>query len=210
MSAESAVTNPHAPATEAASASSGSDTASRSLAGCQLPVSRIALTGFMAAGKTTVGRLLASRLCLPFADVDEHIEQTVGMTVPEIFLNHGEPGFRELEHQAIARLLSAGSLVLAMGGGAIEDDRTRTLLLTSANLRLVYLDASFETALERCGPAETSSRPVLADRVNLRARYQKRLPLYRQSHHTIAVDNLTPEQVADAVLRALQAVPEPD
>ncbi len=79
----------------------------------------IVLIGFMGAGKTTVGRLLAARLGLPFADTDVIIEQRAGRPIREIFATEGETGFRALEHQVTARLLAGSETVLALGGGAV-------------------------------------------------------------------------------------------
>lgn len=175
-----------------------------------LPLSprRIVLTGFMAAGKTTVGRILAQQLGWPFRDVDAEIEASSGLTVPEIFRIHGEPHFRELEHAAIHRLVAAdplmpSRLILALGGGAIEHPHTRALLLGSPSIHLVNLEVSLETALARSGPAGATDRPVLADRSTLEARYHSRLPLYRHAHQTISVDVLAPDAVAEAILKHL-------
>jgi shikimate kinase len=103
-------------------------------------------------------------------------------------------------------MLVVEPLVLALGGGAIEDSRTRDLLLDPTSIHLVNLEASLETTLARCGPADSiaATRPVLADRANVEKRYQSRLPLYRQSHQTVLVDLLTPHEVAEAILRYLQ------
>jgi shikimate kinase len=168
---------------------------------------RIVLTGFMAAGKTTVGRILAQRLDWPFRDVDTEIEASTGLSVPEIFRIHGEPHFRELEHATIRRLLVADPLILALGGGAIEDPHTRALLLGSPSIHMVNLEASLDTALARSGPAGSDTRPVLSDRANLEARYHSRRPLYRQSHQTVSVDDLAPEAVAEAILLHLHLSP---
>jgi shikimate kinase len=88
----------------------------------------IVLVGFMGAGKTTVGHLLAARLGLPFADSDQVIEQRARRPVRQIFAEDGEPTFRALEHQVIAELLDGPALVLALGGGAAEHPLTRALL----------------------------------------------------------------------------------
>jgi|HubBroStandDraft_5_1064220.scaffolds.fasta_scaffold158683_1 shikimate kinase len=162
-------------------------------------IDRIVLTGFMGAGKTTVGNLLAARLAWRFVDVDVQIEAVAGATIAQLFIDRGEPWFRQLEHETIRRLLNAESLVLALGGGAIEDDRTLRLLLSAQGTRLVHLEASLETVLERCQGTE-SLRPVLQDKPNLEARYLRRLPLYRQAHLTLAVDTLSPHAAADAIL----------
>ena len=88
----------------------------------------IVLVGMMGAGKSSVGRRLATRLGLAFADADTEIETAAGMTIAEIFARHGEPYFRAGEARVIARLLDHGPQVLATGGGAIMDQRTRDLI----------------------------------------------------------------------------------
>jgi len=163
---------------------------------------RIVLTGFMGAGKSTVGRLLARQLDWRFIDVDDQIEATAGASIAELFRAHGEPWFRELEHQTIRQLAGEDQLVLGLGGGAIEDPRTRTLLLATEGTRLVHLEATLETVLLRCRGTE-NIRPILADRLNLEARYQRRLPLYRLAHLTLNVDNLSPEAAANALLEKI-------
>jgi shikimate kinase len=165
---------------------------------------RIVLTGFMGSGKTTAGPLVAERLGWSFVDVDDVIEAEAGCTISELFRRDGETAFRERERATIARLAGGESLVLALGGGAIEDARTRSLLLTAPGTLMVHLEIELATALARCGGTE-HLRPVLADRENLAGRYARRLPLYRTAHLSIAVDVLTPEQVAESIVRAASA-----
>lgn len=162
---------------------------------------RIVLTGFMGSGKSTVGPLVAARLGWRFIDVDDVIEAEAGMSIVEIFARHGEPRFRELEHDIIARLAAQDKLVLALGGGAVETEATRTLLASGEGTLLVHLEVQLTTTLARCGGTE-GTRPVLADQANLAKRYERRLPLYRTSHFSIPVDNLTPNEVAEAIVRA--------
>ena len=156
----------------------------------------------MGSGKSTVGPLLAARLGWKFIDADDAIVAETGTPIHEFFARHGEPAFRKHEQEAIARLIAEDSLVLALGGGAIETTATRNLLLSHPGTILIHLEAMLETSLARCSGTE-GTRPVLADAANLRARYEKRLPLYRMAHLSIAVDALTPQQAADAIQRAL-------
>ena len=131
------------------------------------------------------------------------IESQAGATIADLFASHGEAAFRDREHATIARLAAADALVLALGGGAIERAETRELLLTAPGTLLVHLEVELVTTLARCAGTE-STRPILADQVNLASRYSRRLPLYRSAHVSIAVDALTPEQVTDAVLHAAE------
>jgi shikimate kinase len=164
-----------------------------------VPHRRIVLTGFMGSGKTTVGPLVAQRLGWSFVDVDDVIAAEAGLAIPEIFQREGEEAFRERERAAIARLAGGEGLVLALGGGAIEDAATRALLLGAPDTLVVHLAVEFETALARCRGTE-HLRPVLAGEVNLASRYERRLPLYRMAHVSISVDALTPEQAAEAII----------
>ncbi len=162
---------------------------------------RIVLTGFMGSGKSTVGPLLAERLGWKFVDADDAIAAEAGCAIPEIFAREGEAAFREREGATIARLASEETLVLALGGGAIESEATRSLLLHAPETLLIHLEVELATTLERCRGTE-HLRPILADQANLAGRYLRRLPLYRTAHVSIAVDTLTPDQVVDAILRA--------
>ena len=162
---------------------------------------RIVLTGFMGSGKTTLGPLVAARLGWSFIDVDDVIEAEAGTTIAELFARHGEAAFRERERATIARLAAGDSLVLALGGGAIEHQATRTLLLAAPGTLLVHLEVELATTLNRCQGTE-QTRPILADHANLARRYQRRLPLYRTAHVSIPVDALTPDQAVDAILHA--------
>ena len=162
---------------------------------------RIVLTGFMGSGKTTVGALLAQRLGWRFADVDDVIETEAGCSIAEIFAREGEPAFRRRERAAIARLAGGDGLVLAVGGGAIEDAETRALLIAMPGGVLVHLEVELATTLARCRGTE-HLRPILADDANLASRYRRRLPLYRMAQVSIPADKLTPEEVVDAVIGA--------
>jgi shikimate kinase len=162
---------------------------------------RIVLTGFMGSGKSTVGPLIAARLGWSFFDVDDVIESEAGTTIAEIFARHGEAAFRKQEQETIARLAAGDALVLALGGGAIENEATRALLLATPGTLLVHLEVELATTLARCRGTE-QTRPILADQANLAARYQRRLPLYRMAHVSIPVDALTPQQAVDRILSA--------
>ena len=155
----------------------------------------------MGSGKSTVGPLVAARLGWHFVDVDNVIEAEAGAAIADIFARHGEGAFRDREHATIAHLVTEEAVVLALGGGAIEREDTRMLLLNAPGTLLVHLEVELSTTLSRCTGTE-NTRPILADQANLAVRYLRRLPLYRMAHVSVRSDSLTPDQVADSVLTA--------
>jgi shikimate kinase len=158
----------------------------------------IVLVGFMGAGKTTVGHLLAAALHVPFLDSDHVIEARTGRAIPEIFSADGEPAFRALEHEVIADLLRGPDVILALGGGGAEHDETRKLL---ASVPVVFLRVSYSSALARIGG--DGNRPMLA-RADLPAVYARRQAAYESVATTIVdVDDLDPEAIAKQVLASL-------
>jgi shikimate kinase len=121
----------------------------------------VALVGMMGAGKTSIGKRLAARLEVPFADADHHIEAAAGMTVAEIFAKYGEPEFRRLERSVIARLLGANPHVLATGGGATMDESTRAKMKSTAFT--IWLKAPVDVLLGRVKKRQEhdQTRPLL-------------------------------------------------
>jgi shikimate kinase len=156
----------------------------------------IVLIGFMGAGKTTVGQLLAARLGLPFADADAVIEDRAGTPVPDIFAERGEPAFRALEHETIAALLTGPRAVLALGGGAVEHEQTRRLLRAAEEV--VYLDISYQGALDRLG--HDNSRPMLR-RPDLAGVYRRRLSAYQAAATlTVSTEGRPPGHVCAEIM----------
>ncbi len=140
---------------------------------------RIVLTGFMGAGKSTVGRLLAERLGWQFLDLDTLIEERTGLTIAQVIERDGEAAFRRLESQALATALGRKQVVLALGGGVAEILTNRLLLEQTPATLTVFLDAPFAVLVERCLQQENAAvRPFLADRARAEARYHRRLPHY--------------------------------
>jgi shikimate kinase len=171
-------------------------------------ITGIVLTGFMGAGKTTAGALLAERLGWRFADSDRLVELRAGITVAEIFERQGEAAFRAMEAETIRASAGAERLVLALGGGALESDATREYLAALPAVRVVFLEAPFDTLVERCaGQADAPVRPVLRDRERLAARWQARQPVYRQAHLTVATAGRTPEEVVACILKEFFSAP---
>lgn len=117
----------------------------------------VVLVGPMGAGKSTVATALGELLGVPVADTDAWVEARAGDTVAALFATRGEPGFRELEHHAVTAALRTHRGVLALGGGAVLDPRTRAAL---RGRRVVFLDVSADEALRRM--PQTADRPLLA------------------------------------------------
>jgi shikimate kinase len=175
-----------------------------------LPVDlrRIVLTGFMGAGKTTVGRLLAAALGWDFLDLDAHVEARANASIPDIFAAHGEQRFRQLESSALANALSRRATVLALGGGALEQLTNRLLLEQTPGTLVIHLDAPFPTLYDRCMLQSFASpeqiRPILASAAEAEARYNQRQPFFRRlARHTIPTADLTPSEAADSIMTLL-------
>jgi shikimate kinase len=174
-----------------------------SLATVPSSIRRIVLTGFMGAGKSTVGKMLAERLGWSFLDLDAHIEDRAGVTIPEIFSNHGEPHFRRLESTALVSALGRPNTVLALGGGAPEEITNRLLIEQTPATFAIFLDAPFPTLFDRCMLQEIG-RPVLADPTAAALRFARRRPFYsRMSRVTVETSTQTPGQTVDAIIAAL-------
>lgn len=168
--------------------------------------SRIVLLGFMGAGKTTIGAMLASRLGWAFHDADAALEKRTGLSIAEVFTRDGEQGFRALEAETVAELMQQDHVVIALGGGAIESPSTRSLLGSSANIRTVFLNAPLKTMLDRC-QASPIIRPLLQDREAIHARYERRLPHYQSAEIAVNTEGLTPEEVVDILSERLHEPP---
>jgi len=167
-----------------------------------MPERHLVLVGLPGAGKSTVGPRVASALGRAFHDLDTEIERAAGRGVAEIFARDGEPAFRALERAASAALLAPGArpIVLAPGGGWIEDSGHRSLL--GGAVLGVYLDVSPAVAVARMGPA-AEARPLLAggDAVKkLSEIANRRRALYLQCQHTVSVDSMTADQVVSYIV----------
>ncbi len=168
----------------------------------------VVMVGMMGAGKTAVGRALASRLSVPFLDSDEEIQTAANMTIPEIFARDGEPFFRSKESQVIARLLDQASGVLSTGGGAFLSEENRALI--SQRGVSVWLNADLDVLWNRVRHKDT--RPLLrtdTPRETLRSLYEARVPLYSLADLSVVSDgHASIEQMVDRVLEALVTRPD--
>jgi len=164
----------------------------------------IVLVGMMGAGKSSVGRKLASRLGLAFVDADSKIEEAAGMSIPDIFETRGEAEFRSGEARVIARLLDGGPQVLATGGGAFMNSDTRTLIRTKA--MSVWLKADFDVLMKRI--KRRSDRPMLktADpAATLKHLMDVRYPVYAEADVTVESREVVHEIIVEEILDRLRS-----
>ena len=171
----------------------------------------IVLLGLPGSGKSTAGALAAERLGWMFIDLDAAIEREAGMSVSEIFTSEGEAGFRVREVRSTGRIAGDEQqrYVIAPGGGWVEDPENLRLLGTG--VVSVYLRVSPLVALGRMG-ASAASRPLIAGSQmaeQLRRLLRRRESLYLQANHTVNVDSMTPDEVADSIV-ALASWSPPD
>jgi shikimate kinase len=161
----------------------------------------VVLVGPPGSGKSTVGESLAARLGVAFRDTDADVEATAGMSISEIFVEQGEPRFRELERAAVADALAEHDGVLALGGGAVMDPTTEEAL---RGHRVAFLDVGITDAARRIG--FNRDRPLLIQ--NPRAQWialmEKRRPVYeRVATLVVKTDGRTPDDVASEIAAQL-------
>jgi shikimate kinase len=163
----------------------------------------IVLIGFMGAGKSSAGRTLARMTGLPRFDTDEMVATQLGLTIPQIFLKHGEEKFRDAETEALRELLGRGRAIVVTGGGIVLREENITLLRTLWTI--VHLAADEETLFSRI--SRRSNRPLLQTenpRATMTELLRARLPVYRQTAD-LEVDTslLRHDEVAEQILEKL-------
>ena len=161
----------------------------------------ITLTGFMGCGKSSVGRCLSELLCCPFMDLDSVIEESQGRSIPEIFAAEGEAAFRQMEVEALSRIIEAqqlrGNVVVALGGGAVMTPECAELVRKKTHC--IYLRASVDTLVSHL-ENEAAGRPMLQG-ASLRSRIEELMALRSSTyeataHDVIDTDGKTVEEVA--------------
>ncbi len=171
-----------------------------------LSADRIVLTGFMGAGKSTVGRLIATELGWEFIDTDTEIERHHGTTIAEMFRHQGEAVFRRRESSAMAHALGRSHAVIALGGGAPEFLTNRLLLEQTPRCAIIFLDAPFDVLFDRCVLQEgTAVRPVFLDAQAAAERYQMRVPFYKRcAQFHLHTAGQVPRDTAKAILHLVK------
>jgi shikimate kinase len=162
----------------------------------------IVLIGMMGAGKSSIGKRLAARLGIPFADADAAIEEAAGMSIPDIFDAHGEPSFRSGEARVIARLLEAGPQVLATGGGSFMNSETRERIHEKGIS--VWLKADVDVLLRRV--KRRDNRPLLKSddpAATLADLLAAREPVYSQAHLTVMSRDVPHEIIVEEIVTLL-------
>jgi shikimate kinase len=162
----------------------------------------LVLVGLMGAGKSTVGRRLATRLGVPFKDADHEIEDAAGMSIPDIFTIYGEAYFRDGEKRVISRLLQEGPVVLATGGGAFMNAETREQI--AANGLSIWLKAELDVLMRRV--RRRGNRPLLQNsdpEGTMRELINVRYPVYATANITVESRDVPLDQAVDEVIDAL-------
>jgi shikimate kinase len=157
----------------------------------------IYLVGFMGAGKSSVGALLARYMAWPFVDLDTVIEAGQGASIREIFEQAGETFFRQIEHAALVEVVRKAPAVIALGGGTFVQSSNFDLIGQTRGAS-IWLDCPVEELWQRCSTMD--NRPLFRDRESFFSLYEQRLPYYRQAEFRIATGERSPEEIVQKIL----------
>ena len=160
------------------------------------------LIGFMGAGKTTVGRLLAEMIGFRFLDLDEMVEASAGKAVQSIFAELGESEFRRLEKEALERIRDAKRTVIALGGGAYISEENRAIIDQIGES--VWLDCPLDVCLVRV--EGDRSRPLLTSGIDLGSLYALRRAAYEKASIVVQTEGKTPEEIAREIVESLRSL----
>ncbi|MBD8071331.1 shikimate kinase [Bacillus sp. PS06] len=165
----------------------------------------IYLTGFMGAGKTTIGKSLSDVLTLPVIDTDEFLVEQVGKTIPDIFAEEGEEIFRQYERTYLKELPTE-DVIITTGGGIIIQEENRSWMNNHGIVFYLYCD--LEEVFARV--ATDGSRPLLNDKSKVTHLFTSRLPLYQQAHYTINTTNKKVEEIVTEIKNTLKILKSGD
>lgn len=172
------------------------------------PAPIIALTGFMAVGKSTIGRELACLLHWRCVDLDNEIERASGMRVQEIFARRGEEHFRRIESEALRMALAVADAptVLALGGGTFVQQQN-AVMLHEGGACVIFIELDIQKLFQRCretvDPSRQNPRPLARDEAAFCGLYEQRLPFYRQADLTVSAHGKNAQQVAREIAATL-------
>ena len=175
--------------------------------GPQSRASVLCLAGFIGSGKTTIGTLLARQLAWRFVDLDDRIEESAGLAIPQIFERFGELAFRQIEADQLRAALGRASelkegTILALGGGTYAQPGCPEFL-RAAGVPVLWLDSPVETLLSRC--MSMTGRPLFRDEASFRALYTQRLPSYQLADHRVDSSGEPAQVVAEILRRGIVA-----
>jgi len=175
--------------------------------GTQARVPILCLAGFMGSGKTTIGTLLARQLAWHFVDLDDRIEESAGLAIPQIFERLGEPAFRQIEADQLRAALGRATemkenTVLALGGGTYAQPGCPEFL-RAAGAPVLWLDSPIEVLLSRC--MTMTGRPLFRDEASFRALYAQRLPSYHLADYRVDSSEEPTQVVAEILRRVIVA-----
>ena len=162
-------------------------------------MNNIVLCGFMGCGKSSVGKIIADITGRTFIDTDQLTEEREGMTIPQIFAERGEIGFRDAEHSACKAVAEREYALISTGGGALTFERNVKLF---ENDSIVFIDVDFDEVCRRIG--DDDNRPLFKDKNKAKDLFEMRRPLYRQAAHHIVDGIGSAQEVAERILALLK------